>query len=155
MPSRFAPRCEFSESITPTRQAAVTPNYAPFLNRSPFAEHKFGFTKNVKRSRRSRMNQQTSHSQFNPTTRPTAVIGAGTLGSRIALMLASSGGEVRLYDAKTTQLEVAARFIDPELPKLVKSRAGAVAGRVVFAKALEPAVADAWMVVEAVPERLD
>jgi 3-hydroxybutyryl-CoA dehydrogenase len=101
------------------------------------------------------MNQQTGQSKFNPTTRPTAVIGAGTLGSRIALMLASSGGEVRLYDAKATQLEVAARFIDPELPKLVKSRAGAVAGRVVFAKALEPAIADTWMVVEAVPERLD
>jgi 3-hydroxyisobutyrate dehydrogenase-like beta-hydroxyacid dehydrogenase len=47
------------------------------------------------------MNQQTGQSKFNPTTRPTtAVIGAGTLGSRIALMLASSGGEARLYDAK-------------------------------------------------------
>jgi 3-hydroxybutyryl-CoA dehydrogenase len=37
----------------------------------------------------------------------------------------------------------------------VKSRAGAVAGRIVFAKTLEPAIADTWMVVEAVPERLD
>src|ERR1700747_3872348 len=101
------------------------------------------------------MNQQTGQSKFNPTTRPTAVIGAGTLGSRIALMLASSGGEVRLYDAKATQLEVAERFIDPDLPKLVKSRQGAVAGRVVFAKAMEAAIADTWMVVEAVPERLD
>ena len=101
------------------------------------------------------MNQQARQSNFNPTARPTAVIGAGTLGSRIALMLASSGGEVRLYDAKAAQLEVAERFIEPELPKLVKSRAGAVAGRIVFAKTLEPAIADTWMVVEAVPERLD
>jgi 3-hydroxybutyryl-CoA dehydrogenase len=101
------------------------------------------------------MNQQARQSNFNPTIRPTAVIGAGTLGSRIALMLASSGGEVRLYDAKAAQLEVAERFIDPELPKLVKSRAGAVAGRVVFEKTIEPAIADTWMVVEAVPERLD
>jgi 3-hydroxybutyryl-CoA dehydrogenase len=37
----------------------------------------------------------------------------------------------------------------------VKSRAGVVAGRVVFANTLEPAIADTWMVVEAVPERLD
>ena len=101
------------------------------------------------------MNQQSDQSTFNPTTRPTAVIGAGTLGSRIALMLASSGGEVRVYDAKATQLEIAERFIDTELPKLVKSRAGAVAGRVVFAKTIEPAIADTWMVVEVVPERLD
>src|SRR5246127_2813805 len=101
------------------------------------------------------MNPQTSQSKFNPTTRPTAVIGAGTLGSRIALMLASSGGEVRVYDAKAAQLEIAERFIDSELPKLVKSRADAVAGRVVFAKTIEPAIADTWMVVEVVPERLD
>src|ERR1700735_2076747 len=101
------------------------------------------------------MNQQSGQSKFNPITRLTAVLGAGTLGSRIALMLASSGGEVRLYDAKATQLDVAERFIDSELPKLVKSRAGGVAGRVVFAKTLEPAIADTWMVVEAVPERLD
>jgi 3-hydroxybutyryl-CoA dehydrogenase len=101
------------------------------------------------------MNQQTGQSKFNPTTRPSAVIGASTLGSRIALMLASSGGEVRLYDAKAAQLEIAERFIDYQLPKLVKSRAGAVAGRVVFAETLEPAIADTWMVVEVVPERLD
>jgi len=101
------------------------------------------------------MNQQSGPSKFDPTTRPTAVIGAGTLGSRIALMLASSGGEVRVFDAKATQLEGAERFIDSELPKLVKSRAGAIAGRVVFSKDLEPAIADTWMVVEVVPERLD
>lgn len=50
-------------------------------------------------------------SKFKPTTRPTAVIGGGTLGSRIALMLASSGGEVRLYDAKPAQLEIAERYV--------------------------------------------
>ena len=52
------------------------------------------------------MNPQTDQSKFNPTTRPTAVIGAGTLGSRIALMLASSGGEVRVYDAKATNFKL-------------------------------------------------
>src|SRR4029077_11644995 len=101
------------------------------------------------------MNQQTGQSKFNPTSHPAAVIGAGTLGSRIALMLASSGGEVRLYDAKPAQLEIAERIIDPEWAKLVKSRAGAVAGRIIFAKSIERAIADTWMVGEAVPERLD
>ena len=101
------------------------------------------------------MNPQDGQSKFNPTTRPTAVIGAGTLGSRIALMLASSGGEVRVYDAKATQLEIAERFINSELLKLAKSRAGAVAGRVVFSRDIEPAITGTWMVVEVVPERLD
>lgn len=101
------------------------------------------------------MDKQNVQPKFNPTTRPTAVIGAGTLGSRIAVMLASSGGEVRLYDAKSAQLEIAERLIDSELRTVVEARAGAVAGRVVYAKALESAIADTWMVVEAVPERLD
>ena len=57
-------------------------------------------------------------------------------------------GAGHLYDAKTAQLEIAERFIGTEMPKLVKTRAGAVAGRVVMAKTLEPAIADAWMVVE-------
>jgi len=98
------------------------------------------------------MNPQ--NKKFDPTTRPAAVVGAGTLGMRIALMLASSGGEVRLCDAKPAQLDIAKRYVDSELPKLVK-RPGAVAGRVVYAKTLEPAIADAWMVVEGVPEKLD
>jgi 3-hydroxyacyl-CoA dehydrogenase len=49
------------------------------------------------------MNQENGQSKFNPTLRPTAVIGGGTLGSRIALMLASSGGEVRPYDGLPIQ----------------------------------------------------
>jgi 3-hydroxybutyryl-CoA dehydrogenase len=101
------------------------------------------------------MNQKNGKSTFNPTARPTAVIGGGTLGMRIALMLASSGGEIRLYDSKPAQLEIAERYILSELPNLVKSRAGAVAGQVIYAKTLEPAIADTWMVVEAVPERLE
>ena len=31
-------------------------------------------------------------------TRPIAILGAGTLGRRIALMMATRGAEVRLYD---------------------------------------------------------
>ena len=37
--------------------------------------------------------------------RPVAVIGAGTLGRRIALMLATRGGEVRLDSAQAGKLE--------------------------------------------------
>jgi hypothetical protein len=62
-------------------------------------------------------------------------------------------GAGHLHDAKTAQLEIAERFIGTELPKLVKTRAGAAAGRIVMAKTLEPAIADAWMVVDCLSGR--
>src|SRR3984893_4553148 len=92
---------------------------------------------------------------FSPTTRPTAVIESGTLGSRIALMLASSGGEVRLYDPNADQLEVARRYLEAELPRVVAGRSGGSPGRFILSKTVQDAVADTWMVVEAIPERLD
>src|SRR5258707_10389730 len=91
---------------------------------------------------------------FSPTTRPTAVIGSGTLGSRIALMLASSGGEVRLYDPNADQLENARRYVEAELPRVVAGGAGALSGRFVLSRAVQAAVAETWMVVGAIPERL-
>jgi 3-hydroxybutyryl-CoA dehydrogenase len=92
---------------------------------------------------------------FSPTTHATAVMGSGTMGSRIALMLASSGGEVRLYDPNADQLEVARRYVEAELPRVVAGRSGALPGRLVLSETVQAAVADTWMVVEAIPERLD
>jgi 3-hydroxybutyryl-CoA dehydrogenase len=92
---------------------------------------------------------------FSPTTHATAVIGSGTMGSRIALMLASSGGEVRLYDPNADQLEVARRYVEAELPRVVAGRSGGLLGRLVLSRTVQAAVADTWMVVEAIPERLD
>jgi 3-hydroxybutyryl-CoA dehydrogenase len=92
---------------------------------------------------------------FSPTTHATAVIGSGTLGSRIALMLASSGGEVRLYDPNANQLEVARRYVEAELPRVVAGRSQGLPGRLVLSRTVQAAVADTWMVVEAIPERLE
>ena len=89
------------------------------------------------------------------TSRPTAVIGSGTLGQRIALMLASEGGEVRLYDPNAEQAEAGRQYVERELGNVVGARQGATAGRVTVAASLEDALADVWMAVEAVPERLD
>ena len=100
------------------------------------------------------MNHLKAQPRFDMKARPTVVIGAGTLGSRIALMLASSGGEVRLHDINPAQLDVAARYIKRELPKFVHAYNGA-AGRVLYAKTLESAIDNAWLVVEAAPERLE
>src|ERR1700719_3689795 len=56
-------------------------------------------------------------STFSPTTYATAVIGSGTIGSRIALMLASGGGEVGLYDPNADQLKFREMLFDGSFPQ--------------------------------------
>ena len=87
--------------------------------------------------------------------RPVAVVGAGTLGRRIALMLALRGGEVRITDPSPEQRAAAVAYVRQQLPALVERTPGAAAGPVTAADDVASAVADAWLVVEAVPERLD
>lgn len=89
------------------------------------------------------------------TGRPVAVIGAGTLGRRVALMFATQGGEARLYDPSDVQRADALAYVGARLPKVVARTAGATAGTITVHADLDDAVADAWLVVEAVPERLD
>jgi 3-hydroxybutyryl-CoA dehydrogenase len=66
-----------------------------------------------------------------------AVVGAGTLGRRIAAVHAAGGDEVRLYDVSSEQ-----------------SRAAAGPG-VEACDDLATALRDAWLVIEAVPEKLE
>ncbi|GAB3325744.1 hypothetical protein GCM10027451_50720 [Geodermatophilus aquaeductus] len=89
--------------------------------------------------------------------RPVAVIGAGTLGRRIALMFASRGGTVAIHDPSTEQAAAAVEFVATQLPELLDSRgvADTEAGVARVAPSLIEALDDAWLVVEAVPERLE
>lgn len=87
--------------------------------------------------------------------RPVTVIGGGTLGRRIALMFAGGGSEVRIFDLSEEVRGAAVDYVERELPDVVASRADAVAGSVRGADDLADAVADAWLVIEAIPERLD
>lgn len=89
------------------------------------------------------------------SSRPIAVIGGGTLGRRIALMFASGGSTVRVFDLSEATRSQAVSFVEDALPDLVASRAGAVAGVVEGSSDLAQAVAEAWLVVEAIPERLE
>src|SRR5258705_4108032 len=90
---------------------------------------------------------------FSPTTRPTAVIGSGTLGSRIALMLASSGGEVRLYDPNADQLENARRYVEAELPRVGAGGAGGPSRALVLSRAGQSAAAGTWIGGDTIPHR--
>ncbi len=88
-------------------------------------------------------------------SRPVAVIGAGTLGRRIALMFAAHGAEVRIYDLAEVQRHAAVDYVKQNLPALADGLTGVVPGRVSADADLAEAVHTAWLVIEAIPERLE
>ncbi|HWH28051.1 MAG TPA: 3-hydroxyacyl-CoA dehydrogenase family protein [Mycobacteriales bacterium] len=75
--------------------------------------------------------------------RPSAVVGAGTLGRRIALMLARGGDDVRITDPDPAQRADAAAYLREH------------GADVTTTSDLAAAVSAAWLVVEAAPERLE
>jgi 3-hydroxybutyryl-CoA dehydrogenase len=87
--------------------------------------------------------------------RPVAVIGAGTLGPRIALMFASRGGTVRIYARREEQRAEATQYVAENLPKLVTDRGFGEVGVAVGTGSLEEALDGAWLAVESVPEKLE
>lgn len=89
------------------------------------------------------------------SNRPIAVIGAGTLGRRIALMFATGGGTVRVCDLDAGQRADAAAYIEAQLPGVLSSVEGSTPATVELTASMEEAVADAWLVVESLPERLE
>jgi len=89
------------------------------------------------------------------SSRPVAVIGAGTLGRRIALMFAVHGAEVGIYDRSEEQRHAAVGFVTQSLPALADGLNGVVPGRVSAQADLGETVRNAWLVIEAIPERLE
>ena len=86
------------------------------------------------------------------------VIGAGTMGHGIAQVGATAGYDVALRDVDETVLEAATESIEENLggaiarDKLTESEAADALARVETTTELEPAVADAELIIEAVPE---
>ena len=87
--------------------------------------------------------------------RPVAVIGAGTLGRRVALMFASRGGLVRIHARRAEIGAAAVDFVEKQIGGLVEAHPGSARGRAEHVARLDDAVADAWLVIESVPERLE
>jgi 3-hydroxybutyryl-CoA dehydrogenase len=90
----------------------------------------------------------------NIENRPIVVLGSGTLGRRIALTYSTRGGVVRLYDISEGPLTAAKKFIEEQLPALLKSRPASQPATVEYVTDLQSAVKDAWYIVESVPEVL-
>ena len=89
--------------------------------------------------------------------RPVAIVGAGTLGRRIAAVYAAGGSDVQIFDTSGEQCEAANEYVADHLDETrrILGLDGARTGRVEVFDQLASAVHGAWMVIEAVPERLD
>lgn len=90
--------------------------------------------------------------------RAVVVVGGGTLGRRIAAVFASGGVVVRVVDPSAEQREAAADYVTgaaPELREALTSPHGNRARSVETFADVEDALPGAWLVIEAVPERLD
>jgi 3-hydroxybutyryl-CoA dehydrogenase len=89
--------------------------------------------------------------------RPVTVVGAGTLGRRIAAMFGAGGTDVRIFDLSAEQRAAAVDFATGQAPGIRRklSIEAPRTGAVEAVADLPHAVDRAWMVIEAVPERRD
>ena len=86
--------------------------------------------------------------------RPITVVGGGTLGRRIALMLSLQGAEVRVYDTSLAVARAALEYVATQRHRAVEELGGNPAVRLAARDNLADALRDSWLVVEAVPEKL-
>jgi 3-hydroxybutyryl-CoA dehydrogenase len=87
--------------------------------------------------------------------RPVAVIGAGTLGRRVALMFASRGATVRIYARRPEQRAEATQYVTDNIPKLLQDRGFGEVGEATAPGSLEEALDGAWLAIESAPEKLE
>lgn len=91
--------------------------------------------------------------------RPVAVLGAGVLGRRIACSFVAGGYNVHIRDPSAEARGAAIQYIDENkhlYARNVPSSAGAVQpGSYAAYEDIPTAVGEAWLVVEAVPEKIE
>lgn len=82
-----------------------------------------------------------------------AIIGTGTLGRRIALMMVAHGATVSIYDNNPQTAIAASEYVHEQLPAL-REKTGKQGGKLTVCDSLTQAVAQAELVIEAIPEVL-
>lgn len=89
--------------------------------------------------------------------RPIAIDGAGVLGRRIASVFAAGGTDVRIFDVSQAQREAARDYTEEHMQRVKRALnlTASPSGQVSLFDDLAQAVRGAWMVVEAIPERLE
>lgn len=93
-----------------------------------------------------------------PTLPPVAIIGAGSIGAAFALLLASAGRSVKIYDPSAEQRaalieQVAASWRDLDRFKLAVSTEADVRARIRVCESLREAATEAAYVQECAPEQ--
>lgn len=105
------------------------------------------------------------------TDRPVTILGAGVLGRRIGCIFVAAGYNVHIRDPSAQALDAAVEYIDTHkeeyslLPRISNEKEDVKQVNGVKSKAsfgncktfadIGPAVSNAWLVIEAVPEKLD
>ncbi|KAI9367273.1 hypothetical protein BJX61DRAFT_551568 [Aspergillus egyptiacus] len=91
-----------------------------------------------------------------PQSRSITVLGAGVLGRRIASAFVAGGHKVHLRDPSPDALSAAGEFIDANRAQFtaLTPTPHPVSGSYETFTEISAAVADSWLVIEAVPERL-
>src|ERR671933_2847593 len=89
--------------------------------------------------------------------RPVVIDGAGTLGRRIAAVYAGGGSDVRIFDLSAKQREAARDYVEEHVAQTQQTLGlhPTRRGRVEVSDDLQEDAAGGWMVIEAVPERID
>lgn len=90
--------------------------------------------------------------------RPVTIVGAGTLGRRIAAVYVAGGTDVRVHDVSADQLEACSRSVVDDVDRvrtLLDIHPSRGAGSITALDDLDAAVAGSWMVIESVPEDLE
>ncbi|KAH2329459.1 hypothetical protein KXW87_003026 [Aspergillus fumigatus] len=97
------------------------------------------------------------HSTWQPPKnyrqRPVAILGAGVLGRRLACVWASAGYNVHVRDPSPQQREDCLAYVRDNVAAYAEST-GQKPGTVGTTESLEEAVDNAWLVIEAVPEKI-
>lgn len=93
-------------------------------------------------------------------TRRSGIVGGGSIGIAFAVVFARAGWQVRLYDPAAERRELAAAEIMQRLDELTRfglldEAANEIAARVTIVTTLEAAAADADLVQECAPERVE
>lgn len=86
--------------------------------------------------------------------RPVAVLGGGVLGRRIACVWAAAGYTVHVRDPSEEQRNAAVHYVEHNIASYAKTISNSKPAKAIAFADLEPAVKDAWTVIEAVPEKL-
>ncbi|KAG8411860.1 hypothetical protein J3458_015156 [Metarhizium acridum] len=87
------------------------------------------------------------------TSRPVAILGAGVLGRRIACIWASAGYNVYIRDPSAQQRDDCVAYFDENVASYAQ-KTGKAPGTAKAVEDVKDAVSDAWLVIEAIPEKL-